>query len=400
MSQSRFSQFPYYIGGSLPPDAPTYIRRQADHDLYESLKQGEFCHILNARQMGKSSLCVQVMQRLQRDGYVCAAIDLTSIGATRLTDEQWYAGIINNLVNAFNLNHAFDLSTWWSQQGLLPPVQRLSVFLESVLLQAITAPIIIFVDEIDNILSLQLNLDDFFALIRNCYNRRADQPIYRRLTFTLVGVSTPSTLIQDHHITPFNTSRAIDLTSFQLQDTAPLAMGLAVVGDPKALMQAVLDWTGGQPFLTQKVCKLLVQELERSESKIPHSESEIPDWVEGVVCQRVIENWEAQDEPQHLRTIRDRILFNIGNQQVWLLRLCQQILQQEYIIANDSLEQTTLRLTGLVVRQEGKLQIYNRIYQAIFTQDWIEQELANFCSHGEVLPDWIALKQQSEFRLL
>ena len=35
----------YVTGDTLHPDAPSYVERQADRDLYEGLLQGEFCYV-------------------------------------------------------------------------------------------------------------------------------------------------------------------------------------------------------------------------------------------------------------------------------------------------------------------------------------------------------------------
>jgi hypothetical protein len=113
---------------------------------------------------------------------------------------------------------------------------------------------------------------------------------------------------------------------------------------------------------------------------------------------RIIENWESQDEPEHLRTIRDRILSN-EQRAGYLLELYQQIWDSGEVAANNSEEEARLQLSGIIVKQGGTLRVYNRIYRQVFDRSWIDRALGNLRPYSEAFRGWVASGYQNDWLL-
>ena len=139
------------------------------------------------------------------------------------------------------------------------------------------------------------------------------------------------------------------------------------LSNPDVVLDEVLAWTGSQPFLTQKLCQVILD----SKSPIPVGEEALK--VEELVKTHFVENWETQEAAELLQDIRSFLL------EEQFLRLYQKILQG-VMIANDSWEQKVLLNSGVVINQGGNLKVSNRIYEAVFNHSWVAQELAQLTS--------------------
>jgi AAA-like domain/PEGA domain len=348
----------FVVGGTLRRDAPSYIERAADQLLYHALQAGEICYLLTARQMGKSSLMVRTAARLRENGARVAVLDLTSLGQN-LTAEQWYNGLVERAGQQFRLED--EVEDCWRRFPQLGPMRRFMRVISDAILPVREDRIVIFVDEIDAVRSLPFSTDEFFAGIRECFNRRSSDPEIERLTFCLLGVATPSDLIRDTRTTPFNIGRRIELTDFTEQEAMPLVQGLGTDdGVGSAILRRIVYWTGGHPYLTQRLCQAVAQESTvRNVSAVDR------------LCRELFLSNRARDRDDNLLFVRERLLRSEVDTP-GLLTVYERILDGKAVRDDETNPLiSVLRLSGITRVENGVLKLRSRIYKEVFNQDWV-----------------------------
>ncbi|MGB0386827.1 MAG: AAA-like domain-containing protein [Ardenticatenaceae bacterium] len=354
----------FVAGGALPLNAPSYVERSADGELFALTQAGKFSYVLTPRQMGKTSLVHRTARRLKSEENVRTAwIDLTSIGTSSVAE--WYLALLVALTRQFRLS--IDLNAWWEAHAGVGSVARFTYFVRDVLLTEVEAQVVIFIDEIDVTLRFDFS-DDFFAAIRAFYNARPQEPNFERLTFVLLGVATPSDLIKERTRTPFNIGTGLILPDFSLAEAKVLQDGLEKVcpSQGETIFRQIYQWTDGHPYLTQKLCQEVVEAKQEF-----WSNQQIDELVKRSFF------FEQERKEENLQFVQDRILTH--SQQRHLLGLYRKVYQGQKV-AHDpqSLLQNQLKLSGLVKvkAEDGCLQVRNHIYRQVFDLAWVKAHTA------------------------
>lgn len=360
----------FVAGGTLWSEAPSYITRPVDDELLQLTLAGEYCNVLAARQMGKSSLMVRTARQLQSTGVRTAILDISTLGGGISTPGEWFFGFLDELTVQLDLD--VDFPAWWESRTAQNAIQRFSNFLRDIVLTEIQNPITIFIDEIDSALGMAFT-DDFFAAIRGAYNARASHPAFQRLTFVLVGVARPADLIRDRNRTPYNVGTPINLRDFILPELRPFqdVFDKTYPDQGADILQWILAWTNGQPYLTQKLCAALLPPISNTQSPIPQSLN--PETVSSTV-HRLFFTDEARKE-SNLRAIRDRI--ESSPYKIQMIEIYARILRGKPVADEErNPAQNELKLTGLVrPTPSGTLEIRNRIYRQVFDAAWVQKNL-------------------------
>ena len=356
----------FSVGTPLHAVRAGYIRRSADDVLYETLVAGRYAHVIAPDRSGKSSLIAATAARLENNGFKVATLDLEQIGVRDAGSDaaRWYYSVAYRLLRQLRIK--IDLQSWWQDKSILSNRQRLVEFYSEIVLSNIQERVVVLVDEIQCIADLPF-ADQLLASIRAAHNARATDPDFSRLTFALLGECDPLSLIDVAELSPFNITQAVSLTDFAREDLNLFATELNLSADEAAeALDRIFYWTAGQPYLTQK--------LARAVARQPF-DGDISDGVDRVATQQVAGRAALHSEPNmsHIH----RAVVNDKKRREALLNLYGRLRKGIEVAADlgSPLQRRLIAIGLIVIDEEGNLALRNRLYGAVFTARWANENL-------------------------
>lgn len=361
---------PFIVEGPVPPDSPLYIEREADRQLINLAVDGEIFYIVAPRQMGRTSLIHRTAERLRERSVRCAIVDLSTFGSAS-TDDEWYERFVEEL--SLQLQPKIDTKMWWRQQR--PGSEaRLQAYFEQLLKEA-SGETVVFIDDLE-VMERDGPWQSFFQFVGLFYESRSKSVTDRGVSLILSGRDDLMRLVSTNSL---RFVWPIHLTDFTLEEAARLTQAFWFDQQTAMrVMRAVFEWTGGHPYLTQRVCSLMYEA----------GGLESIDTVE----QQIRRYFHGDHADPHLDYIRGALTDSDYSPSI--LKQYQSILRGQ----SNALEVSTVEyMVDLGLLKPGTPpQVRNRIYREVFNEKWVEEQL-RLSTTTEDLFDGRDLSQQPEF---
>ena len=325
--------------GTMSPDSPFYIERQADNDCWHYLNQAHAVTIFvqAPRQMGKSSLMRRIIYRAKQTHNVDTAfIDLEKFTKQQLEDEEAFLIEFCLMIgDALHIPDAID-DYWTSRRSNLV---KCSNYISQHIIATHKKPFILAIDEMERLLHAQWH-DDFFGMLRTWHNDRAWDINLAQMSLFLSSSTEPQLFIDNPHQSPFNVAEPILLRDFTLTEVEDLNQRHQSLLNPEQVKD-VMGLLGGHPFLTRLAFYLI--------------------WLNRIDLSTLRENALSDDGPfgEHLRRYW-RHLLELPDIKQSLMQICLHHKHPE--------DKRFYRLkgAGLIKKVDSQIVMRNKLYADYF----------------------------------
>ncbi|MEO0434186.1 MAG: AAA-like domain-containing protein [Cyanobacteria bacterium J06656_5] len=232
--------------GLVPLDSPFYMERlPIETDCYETVvRPGSLIRIKAPRQLGKTSLLVRTLAYAKSQGFETVRLSFQTSDNDTLNDLdeflQWFCCSVTE-----ELDLEDRLADYW--KGARGIVRRCQRYFERYLLTELDKPLVLGLDEVDQVFEHPQIATDFFGMLRVWHEEGKTNPIWRKLQLVIVHskeVYVPLSINRS----PFNVGLPIELRELNEDEIEALITRhqLSLTAHQK---QQLVELVGGHPYL-------------------------------------------------------------------------------------------------------------------------------------------------------
>ena len=251
---------PSYPSGSIPLDSPFYLKRSLIENQIEReiQKSGALIRIKAPKEMGKTSLLLRILDYADKQEYYTASLNLEQADQAILSDlNQFLRWLCANISRQLKRKPMLD--EYWDED--MGSKISSTLYLQDYILDSIDAPLVLALDEVNQVFEHPQVAKDFLPLLRSWYEEAKRLPVWQKLRLVVIH-STEIYVPLELNQSPFNVGLPIQLEDFNLAEIQQLAQRYGLSwkdGDVRA--NQLMSVVGGHPALTN----LALYHLSRQE---------------------------------------------------------------------------------------------------------------------------------------
>ncbi len=250
---------PCYPSGSVPLDSPFYLERsslkeQVDREIRKS---GALIRIKAPREMGKTSFLLRILDYGKSLGYRTVSLNLEQVDQAILSNlNQFLRWLCANVARQLQLEPKLD--EYWDED--LGIKSSCTLYFQEYLLEQIDTPLVLALDEVNQIFEHPQVAKDFLPLLRSWYEEAKRLPILGKFRFVVVH-STEIYVPLQLNQSPFNVGLPVQLDSFSQEEVQQLAQRYGLYWSEGEEARQLMSMVGGHPALVN----LALYHLSRQE---------------------------------------------------------------------------------------------------------------------------------------
>ena len=242
-----------FPNGPVPLHSKLYIERppieaQTRADI---LKPGSLIRLKAPRLMGKTSLLRRIVAHAQSRGLHCITLSFHRADRTLFTSLdrflRWFCANIS-----YQLGIEAHLDDYWNPE--IGSKVSCTAYLEGYVLNQIEGPLVIALDEVNELFRYSEISAEFLPLLRSWYEDAREFEPWRRIRWVLAHATEVYAPLQLHQ-SPFNVGLAIKLPPFSLEQVQELArrhgLGWAAENARREMLLSLLHMVSCRPGLVR-----------------------------------------------------------------------------------------------------------------------------------------------------